>query len=266
MFFGAYIVPILLVILFNIFVFISSSYVVIKHRLKQQKGNKPKRTSQTIRRPVGMPATKEACRLLLLLASFVFLLGLSWVILLLTIVGPSTDVNAAFVIQLLFVFFNSLQGFFLFVFFVIVNRDARQTWLNFLRPHFKVSRFSTQYKHSSTSGNTASTKLTSYKKAGDFGTLKAAVERNKFSEELIVTNYASAAYYEDDELEAPSIFIQTDEIDETSNMAKPKNSGEKFKKQPQVKITRSSTLRKIHDVVTAELKFESESDDDETNL
>ena len=41
-----------------------------------------------------------------------------------TVVGADTNIYAAFAIQWLFVFFNSLQGFFLFVFFVALNRDA----------------------------------------------------------------------------------------------------------------------------------------------
>ena len=104
--------------------------------------------------------------------------------------------------------------------------------------------------------------------AGSFGTLKAAVERNKFGEEVVVTNYGSPAYDEDNEFENPSISIEPLKTDEMNDMEKTKHSRKNTKKKPHVRITRSSTLRKIHDVETAELEFESDStsDDNETNL
>ena len=80
------------------------------------------------------------------------LLGLSWIILLFTIVGPDTSIYAAFAIQWLFVFFNSLQGFFLFVSYVALNRDVRNLWFDILCLR-KKSGYSTRSKHISTSGN-----------------------------------------------------------------------------------------------------------------
>ena len=102
--------------------------------------------------------------------------------------------------------------------------------------------------------------------ADGFGTLKAAVERNKFSEEVVVTNYGSPACDEDNEFEYPSISIEPLKTDEMNDTEKTKHSHKNTKKKPRVQITRSSTLRKIHDVETAELEFESDSDDNETNL
>ena len=58
-------------------------------------------------------SSKQAWKLLMSLIGFMILLGLSRVILLFTVVGTETNIYAAFVIQWLFVFFNSLQGFFI---------------------------------------------------------------------------------------------------------------------------------------------------------
>ena len=90
----------------------------------------------------------EAWKLLLTLVGFMILLGLSWVILLFTIVGADTNIYAAFAIQWLFVFFNSLQGFFIFIFFVLINADIRNEWKNFLTSScFKNSDSSSSAKH-----------------------------------------------------------------------------------------------------------------------
>ena len=105
-------------------------------------------------------SSKDACKLLALLAGFMFLLGLSWIILMFTIIGVDTNVHAAFAVQWLFVFFNSLQGFFLFVFFVILNQDARKLWLVCL--HSSGNKPLTKFKNFSSAGKTVSTKLDDY--------------------------------------------------------------------------------------------------------
>ena len=102
-------------------------------------------------------SSKEAWKLLISLVGFMILLGLSWVILLLTFVGADTNIYAAFAIQWLFVFFNSLQGFFIFIFFVVISTDMRNQWKTLLTaPCSKNNKYSHRYNrtgHSSTSGN-----------------------------------------------------------------------------------------------------------------
>ena len=100
-------------------------------------------------------SSKDAWKLLISLIGFMILLGLSWVILLFTVVGADTNIYAAFAIQWLFVFFNSLQGFFIFIFFVVISPDMRNEWKALLTsPCFK-NKYSLNYNrtgHSSTSG------------------------------------------------------------------------------------------------------------------
>ena len=185
-----------------------------------------------------------------------FLLGLSWIILLFTVVGADTNINAAFAIQWLFVFFNSLQGFFLFVFFVVVNRDARNLWFKFLcrRLAKRKAIFSTTPRHTSTSGNTATTQASSQQYSSD--TSKAAVRKEKYKEEIIVSNYF-ASYNEDsnDSHTEPT-------SGDASTLQKPS------KNPPQIQIKHSSSIQNTHDIEIAEVTFDkiSRSEDEETSL
>ena len=260
MFFGVFLVPIILVILFNACIFIASSYVVIRLKVSQQKSKLARKGSQKQQKfPMS---SKDTCKLLALLAGFMSLLGLSWTILLFTVVGADTNIYAAFAIQWLFVFFNSLQGFFLFVFFVALNRDARNLWYNFLCSCLKRKRgaYSTRIKHSSISGNTASTKLSTQREFSS-NTLKAAVK--KHNEELVIVNYASAIN-ETDIDDAPDLLVDLitspSGEDDTTVKTLSKNLSE-------IRIKRSSTIRKTHDIETAEVTFDaSGSEDEETSL
>ena len=184
-----------------------------------------------------------------------FLLGLSWAILLFTVIGTSTNIYASFAIQWLFVFFNSLQGFFLFVFFVALNRDARKLWLVRLCPCIKgrKNRYSTRYKHSSTSRNTASTRITST------NSLTTAVGKHNFNEELTLVNTFTTVNDEEDVTNAPDILVDP-------SITTDKHASSK-KRQPEIQLKRSTTLRKTHDIETAEvIFFDSGSEDEDTRL
>ena len=257
-FFGVFLVPIILIILFNACIFIISSYVVIRLKIDQQKSNLARKGGQKQQQfPMSF---KDTCKLLALLAGFMFLLGLSWIILLFTVVGADTNIYVAFAIQWLFVFFNSLQGFFLFVFFVALNRDARDLWFNVLCPCLKSkkSSYSSRIKHSSVStGNTASTKFSTQKDyASD--TFKAAVKKHEMNEESVVDNYASNKTDIDD---APDVMVNpimsSDEDDTTVKNLSNKSS--------QVQINCSSTICKT--VEPAEVVSDaSHCEDEETSM
>ena len=120
-FFGALLGPILLVIVLNTFLFIPVIYVVIKHAINRQK-------QLNVNKLLISP--KEACKTVAVLFGFMVLLGLTWILSLLTAVGTSSDVNAAFAFHLLFNIFNSTQGFYIFICFVVLSSDARQYWKN----------------------------------------------------------------------------------------------------------------------------------------
>ena len=236
-FFGAFLVPIIFIMIFNVCIFISSSYVVIKLKISQQKRNQP---LSNIKKKVPAMSSKDTCKLLALLAGFMFLLGLSWLILMFTVVGADTNIYAAFAIQWLFVFFNSLQGFFLFVFFVALNRDARKLWLVCF--HSCYNRSSTKFKYNlSSAEKTASTKLAEYSHSDD---MKG--KQNRHTSETATT----------------SIHFETITSNDNNTSAGALLTSVETKPHAQIQMKRWSTFRKTHDVETAEIVFNDESDQD----
>ena len=138
-------------------------------------------------------------------------------------------------------------------FFALINRDARNLWFKVLcKCHNKrKANFSTTSKHTSTSGNTASTKVSSQQYSS--GTLKAAVKKEKFKEDLAMANYY-ASYTEDSDDPNPELNLGDLSIIEKSKPA-------------QIKIKRSSSIQNIHDIETAVVIIdESELKDEETSL
>ena len=185
-------------------------------------------------------SSKDTCKLLALLAGFMFLLGLSWLILMFTVVGADTNIYAAFAIQWLFVFFNSLQGFFLFVFFVALNRDARKLWLVCF--HSCYNRSSTKFKYNlSSAEKTASTKLAEYSHSDD---MKG--KQNRHTSETATT----------------SIHFETITSNDNNTSAGALLTSVETKPHAQIQMKRWSTFRKTHDVETAEIVFNDESDQD----
>ena len=74
---------------------------------------------------------KVAIRLLVSIASVMFLFGLTWLFGAFTITGFG-DARASTAFQVLFVILNAFQGFFIFLFFCVFSRDARDAWLQLL--------------------------------------------------------------------------------------------------------------------------------------
>ena len=111
--FGAFLVPILAILLFNSIVFVLVIRVLMIHS-KKKFGTRDKGTVETVKR--------------LLISSFgiMFLFGLSWVF------GAFTISAASEVFQYLFTIFTSLQGFFIFFFFCVLGKEARELWLQLL--------------------------------------------------------------------------------------------------------------------------------------
>ena len=106
MFYGAFLGPIGAILIFNSIVFAIIAKTAIKHRKKK--------TSKEVTTVIG---------LILRLIFVTFLLGLTWVFGALTIVS-----EASLAFQILFALLNSLQGLFLFLFFCVLNKDARKSW------------------------------------------------------------------------------------------------------------------------------------------
>ena len=111
--FGAFLVPILAILVFNSIVFVIVIRVLLKHSRKKY-GSKDKKVVNTVRQ--------------LLISSFgiMFLFGLSWAF------GALTISDAAEVFRYPFAILTSLQGFFIFLFFCVFGKEARESWFQLL--------------------------------------------------------------------------------------------------------------------------------------
>ena len=101
-FFVAFLGPIFAILIFNLVIFITVTSILIKH------------TQKTLGRTKEQMSKKTAIRLLISIAGIMSLFGLTWLFGALTVTGfGSATASVAF--QPLFVVFNALQGFFIFL-------------------------------------------------------------------------------------------------------------------------------------------------------
>ena len=128
--FGVFLGPIFVVLLFNNVVFVLVVRVLIKHNKRKIAGSKDAKKY------------KNTFRTLIRIVSIMAMFGLSWLF------GAFTINHASIVFSWLFVIFNSLQGFVLFLFFCVIGKDAREEWKNL----FTCGR----YKKRKLRGNTRS--------------------------------------------------------------------------------------------------------------
>jgi hypothetical protein len=151
--FGAFLVPILAILVFNAIVFVIVIRVLFKHSRKKH-GNRDVKVVNTVR------------QMLISSSGIMFLFGLSWAF------GALTISAASVVFQYLFAIFTSLQGFFIFLFFCVLGKEARELWLQVLcrgrkRPWFtsttsqpKTPAFSTSGISSGGTGTTTASSTT----------------------------------------------------------------------------------------------------------
>ena len=120
MFFGAFLVPIFAVLLFNTIIFV----IVISVLTKQIR--KKYATKDHANR-------KIAFRLMISTMGVMSLFGLTWVF------GALTVREASTAFQFVFAIFNSLQGFFIFLFFCVFGEEAKTFWQQVLCCRWKVA-------------------------------------------------------------------------------------------------------------------------------
>ena len=101
-------------VLFNLVVFVIILRILIRHSYR-----KFKKTKQDRR-------LKGVLKTLMSLFSITVMFGFQWLF------GALTIADASLVFQWLFVIFSTLQGFFLFFFFVILRPDARDEWMQIM--------------------------------------------------------------------------------------------------------------------------------------
>ena len=125
-FFAAFLGPILLVLLFNMIVFIAVIVVLVRHQWRRSKEHK---------RKFG------TLQLMINVTSIAFLFGLTWIF------GALTVVRANQAFQIVFTLTNSFQGFLIFIFFCVLNSEVRFVWAHKLLGKALASKSSTTGKH-----------------------------------------------------------------------------------------------------------------------
>ena len=146
--FGAFLGPIFAILIVNVVIFVLVIGVLVKYTL-----NKLDRTKEQIN-------IKTAIRLVISIAGVMFLFGLTWLFGALTVTGLR-DTTASTAFQVLFVICNAFQGFFIFLFLCVFNKDARNLWLELLScGHYKSKPLhSSQVKYAKSGGNANSEKI-----------------------------------------------------------------------------------------------------------
>ena len=125
-FWGAFLAPLLAIMVFNVVVFVCVIVVLIKH-VKQKAFLK----MQTV-------SSKEAIRVVFSISGVMFLYGLTWLFAILTF--SVSGLRETF--QILFTIFNSFQGFFIFIFLCVMSSDVREA----VRDLFKIDMKATKVK------------------------------------------------------------------------------------------------------------------------
>lgn len=142
-FWGAFLAPLLAIILFNVVIFVCVIVVLIKH---------VKSSAELKNRSVSK---EETIRLVLSTFGVMSLFGLTWLFAILTFSTPGLRDT----FQIFFTFFNSFQGLFIFLFVCVMSSDVREEWKGL----FKIKVHSSPFKHQhdrkpNSSANTSGTK------------------------------------------------------------------------------------------------------------
>ena len=122
-FYIAFLVPVTLVIVFNTVVFVLVSHKLMEHNTNLKKSTRT-RTKARLRRVIGVMVA----------------LGLTWIFAFLTI---NDNFGFGLTFQYLFTIANSLQGLFVFIFYVALNVEVRKLWIKIFDQ--KLAKF--WYKH-----------------------------------------------------------------------------------------------------------------------
>ncbi|XP_019855086.1 PREDICTED: adhesion G-protein coupled receptor G2-like [Amphimedon queenslandica] len=119
-FLTAFLVPVMLILIFNLVIYILILRVLILHAVRKNK--RLQKSSMT---------PSEAVKMILSFTGIMFLLGLTWIFSIFTFIS---EPGVSYALQFLFAFFNAFQGFFIFIFFVVLSSDARAAWKSLLCP------------------------------------------------------------------------------------------------------------------------------------
>ena len=147
---------------------------------------------------------KNTVSLLINIAGITFLFGLTWIFGVLTVAGfGDPEVSTAF--QFIFVILNAFQGFFIFLFFCVINKDAREAWLEVFSCVFCRNKSKSERPSRSRTANSGGTRKTTSTDLSSTNpsvlTLKSDINEEKCSE--ITLTYAAENSIEDEKEESP---------------------------------------------------------------
>ena len=152
---GSFLAPIAVVLTFNVVIFIWIIVVLIQHTKRTAS-----RRNESIKR-------QTIVHLMISISGIMFLFGMTWFFAVLTFSSPGLrEVGST-----LFTVFSSLQGFFIFIFFCLASKEARESWREFLSCGKFRSSFlhPSLFKHDRSSGTTGTLTLKS-----DSSTMKSS--------------------------------------------------------------------------------------------
>ena len=268
-FWGAFLAPILVVILFNVVIFTCVVVVLIRHTRRTASGN--------------MEALNKKSIILIVIrvGGVMFLFGLTWLFAILTFSVPGLRET----FQILFTVLNSFQGFFIFLFLCVFNKDAQESWKGTYVGRKLSSLFQSQSSNYS-SGNITSKRNATPKDNLSSGTNRVTLEKSNPSENsyesstgykantLVIANKLSSE--KDLELSDKALpnegmvkeFTTTESaIDQTvsvnieKDISKEKEFSKSNNPELKIKIRRFSTKREgKHHVEEMEVELYSDSD------
>ena len=226
-FLTAFLVPVMLILIFNLVIYILILRVLILHTLR-----KNKRQGKSTMTP------SEAVKLLLSFTGIMLLFGLTWIFGVFTFIS---EPGVSYALQFLFAFFNAFQGFFIFVFFVVLSSDSRAAWKSLLCPCLvKNEQETSKYN------------LSSSKKAKATGTLSSSsygVKSNTLNKESVMTKLADDNNY----ATLPSLLEENEGTSQDLDLFPLKGA----------RVTRHSTRKRTRHVEKVELDFFDDDDDDD---
>ena len=151
-FWGTFLAPIVAIILFNLIIFIWVIIVLIRHKCRRVSRKQEKLSAKTV------------MRMMFSITGVMSLFGLTWLFAILLFTVPQLrDIS-----QLLFTIFNSLQGFFIFVF--ILNTEAVAFWRKYLScgtRSLKSSTSGSRQKRTATHNSTTKSYISSTRRTSE---------------------------------------------------------------------------------------------------
>ena len=224
-FLTTFLVPVFLILIFNLVMYILILRVLILHTLRKKQ-----------RQGKSTMSPSEVIKMLLSFTGIMLLFGLTWIFGVFTFIS---EPGVSYAFQFLFAFFNAFQGFFIFVFFVVLSSDSRAAWKSLLCP------WSVESKQKTSKCNLSSDKKAIMNKKSDL---------SDFSK--------SSSDYSSLPPSLPTSFLPS--LSEDKNES-PTNAGPKGHEDIEFKgarITRRSTRKHTHHIEKVELDFfDSDTDD-----